>query len=151
MATLMERAGSELYCSICLDLYNDPVILDCSHSFCRACISWVWETRRRIPSCPQCRQVFPHRNLRSNLALANIVESFKETDSKAETSEQSRKRQKLEEKEEFYCEEHEEKLKLFCEEDQEMVCVVCEKSQNHKSHNLKPIKEAFQTYKVRNN
>uniref|UniRef100_H3B2C7 Tripartite motif containing 35 n=1 Tax=Latimeria chalumnae TaxID=7897 RepID=H3B2C7_LATCH len=144
---LMGEAGSDFCCSICLDFYRDPVILDCSHTFCRACISQVWERGQRRLCCPQCRQVFSHKSLRPNLALANIVESFKEMDSRAETSEPSRKRQKLEEKEEFYCEEHEEKLKLFCKEDQRLVCLICGMSQTHKSHNHLPIKEAFQTYK----
>uniref|UniRef100_H3B217 Tripartite motif containing 69 n=1 Tax=Latimeria chalumnae TaxID=7897 RepID=H3B217_LATCH len=147
MATLMKKAGSDFCCSICLDFYKDPVILDCSHTFCRACISQVWEREQRRLCCPQCRQVFSHKSLRPNLALANIVESFKEMDSRAETSEPSRKRQKLEEKEEFYCEEHEEKLKLFCKEDQKLVCLICGMSQTHKSHNHLPIKEAFQIYK----
>uniref|UniRef100_H2ZVD3 Uncharacterized protein n=1 Tax=Latimeria chalumnae TaxID=7897 RepID=H2ZVD3_LATCH len=143
MAAFMETVSSDLCCSICLDLYTDPVMLDCSHSFCRACISQImWKTKGNL-SCPHCRQVFFHTSLKPNLALANIVESFK-----AETSEQSRKRQKLEEKDEFYCEKHEEKLKLFCEEDQEMVCLVCAMSESHKSHNLLPIKEAFQIYKT---
>ncbi|XP_005998194.1 zinc-binding protein A33-like [Latimeria chalumnae] len=143
----MKKAGSDFCCSICLDFYKDPVILDCSHTFCRACISQVWEREQRRLCCPQCRQVFSHKSLRPNLALANIVESFKEMDSRAETSEPSRKRQKLEEKEEFYCEEHEEKLKLFCKEDQKLVCLICGMSQTHKSHNHLPIKEAFQIYK----
>ncbi|XP_064409030.1 E3 ubiquitin-protein ligase TRIM52-like [Latimeria chalumnae] len=147
MAAFMETVSSDLCCSICLDLYTDPVMLDCSHSFCRACISQImWKTKGNL-SCPHCRQVFFHTSLKPNLALANIVESFKGSDWKAETSEQSRKRQKLEEKDEFYCEKHEEKLKLFCEEDQEMVCLVCAMSESHKSHNLLPIKEAFQIYK----
>uniref|UniRef100_H3B0C8 Uncharacterized protein n=1 Tax=Latimeria chalumnae TaxID=7897 RepID=H3B0C8_LATCH len=147
MAALLETAGSDLCCSICLDFYKDPVILDCSHSFCRACISQVWEKRERDLSCPQCRQVFPERSMKPNLALANTVESLKEIDLRAKTSKQSQKWQKLEEKEEFYCEEHEEKLKLFCKEDEKMVCLICGMSQSHKSHTLLPIKAAFQIYK----
>ncbi|XP_005998221.2 zinc-binding protein A33-like [Latimeria chalumnae] len=147
MAALGETAGSDVCCSICRDSYKDPVILGCSHSFCRACISWVWEKTEVGLSCPQCRRVFSDRNLRKNFALAKIVESFKKTDLKAEAFQQSRKSEKSEETEEFYCEEHEEKLKLFCEEDQELACVVCGTSRSHKSHNLLPIKEAFQVYK----
>ncbi|XP_064408850.1 E3 ubiquitin-protein ligase TRIM39-like [Latimeria chalumnae] len=147
MAALTEATGSDLCCSICLDFYKDPVILDCSHSSCRACISQMWEKGEGDLSCPQCRQGFSLHNLKSNRALANIVESFKEMDLKAEVSQQRRERDKPEESDEFCCEEHEEKLKLFCEEDQKAICVICGMSDSHKSHKLKPIKETFQIYK----
>nr|XP_006009031.1 PREDICTED: E3 ubiquitin-protein ligase TRIM39-like [Latimeria chalumnae] len=147
MAALTEATGSDLCCSVCLDFYKDPVILDCSHSFCRACLSQMWEKGEGDLSCPQCRQGFSLHNLKSNRALANIVESFKEMDLKAEVSQRRRERDKPEESDEFCCEEHEEKLELFCEEDQKAICVICGMSDSHKSHKLKPIKEAFQIYK----
>uniref|UniRef100_H3B148 Uncharacterized protein n=1 Tax=Latimeria chalumnae TaxID=7897 RepID=H3B148_LATCH len=146
MAALVETEGSDLCCSICLDFFRDPVILDCSHSYCRACISQMGE-REEENFCPQCRQHFSHRSLMPNPALASIVESFKKRDLKAEASQQSRKRERPGENKEFYCEEHDEKLKLFCEEDQQMICVVCGTSRSHKSHNLMPNKEAFEIYK----
>lgn len=46
------------------------------------------------------------------------------------------------------CEEHEEKLKLFCEDDQLAICLVCGMSRDHKTHNVIPINEAFENYKV---
>uniref|UniRef100_H3AE71 Uncharacterized protein n=1 Tax=Latimeria chalumnae TaxID=7897 RepID=H3AE71_LATCH len=132
MASQVQTLGAELYCSICLDLYKDPVILECSHNFCRACISQVWDKAAGRLSCPECRQVFHNWNMKPNRTLTNIVQKYKNID--------------LEEQQ-HQCEEHEEKLKLFCEEDQEMICVVCGMSQSHKSHNLLPIKEAFHIYK----
>nr|XP_014345221.1 PREDICTED: E3 ubiquitin-protein ligase TRIM39-like [Latimeria chalumnae] len=95
-------------------------------------------------SCPQCRKCFS-LNLKPNLILANIVERLKEIDKEA--SQQSRRQETSEENKKFYCEEHEEKLKLFCEEDQKAICMVCGASRSHKSHNLMPIKEAFEIYK----
>uniref|UniRef100_H3B1P0 Uncharacterized protein n=1 Tax=Latimeria chalumnae TaxID=7897 RepID=H3B1P0_LATCH len=146
MAALIEATGSDLCCSICLDFYRDPVILDCSHSFCRACISQMWERGQTRLCCPQCRQVFSRRSMRPNLALANIVESFKKLDLNVEASGKSRK-EKSGEKDEFYCEQHEERLKLFCEVDQKLICVICSMSASHTSHKFKPVPEAFQTYK----
>ncbi|XP_006009028.2 E3 ubiquitin-protein ligase TRIM41-like [Latimeria chalumnae] len=150
MASQVQTLGAELYCSICLDLYKDPVILECSHNFCRACISQVWDKAAGRLSCPECRQVFHNWNMKPNRTLTNIVQKYKNIDLEEQQHQASRERDEVKEKG-FYCEEHEEKLKLFCEEDQEMICVVCGMSQSHKSHNLLPIKEAFHIYKVQKN
>ncbi|XP_006013775.1 E3 ubiquitin-protein ligase TRIM39-like [Latimeria chalumnae] len=147
MAAKAERLGTELSCSICLDFFKDPVLLECGHHFCRACISQVWDRAAGDLSCPQCRQVFSQRNMKSNQLVDNIVEIFREMDFSTETaSSQSEKQDQVEGKE-LYCTEHEEKLKLFCEEDDKAICVICGMSRNHKTHNLMSITEAVEIYK----
>ncbi|XP_063283193.1 E3 ubiquitin-protein ligase TRIM11-like [Pelobates fuscus] len=71
----------ELTCSICLNIYTDPVILTCGHSYCRVCIDNVLDTQGvRGYSCPECRQLFNTRpDLQRALTLRNIVESFLST------------------------------------------------------------------------
>ncbi|KFO80681.1 E3 ubiquitin-protein ligase TRIM17, partial [Cuculus canorus] len=32
----------EVICSICLDFFCSPVMLDCGHNFCQDCISSYW-------------------------------------------------------------------------------------------------------------
>ncbi|KAG8430176.1 hypothetical protein GDO86_018307 [Hymenochirus boettgeri] len=71
----------ELTCSVCRDIYKDPVTLPCGHSYCRVCIRQTWdiqgETFREHPSCPECRERFPRRpELKRNLRLGNIAERF---------------------------------------------------------------------------
>ncbi|XP_046571386.1 tripartite motif-containing protein 54-like [Haliotis rubra] len=50
-----------LTCSICLEMYTDPCILRCDHTFCRKCVTSYIQTRpdavqsKTIP-CPCCRQ-----------------------------------------------------------------------------------------------
>ncbi|XP_030055817.1 E3 ubiquitin-protein ligase TRIM39-like [Microcaecilia unicolor] len=131
-----ESLRDEASCSICLDYFKDPVMTDCGHNFCRSCITQSWEGRDTDFPCPQCRETFQQRNLRSNRQLANMIEIAKKL---SETS--------VRPKEENLCEEHEEKLKLFCEEDQKMICLICRESRDHKSHTVIPIKEAVQEYK----
>uniref|UniRef100_A0A8C8S0C0 Uncharacterized protein n=1 Tax=Pelusios castaneus TaxID=367368 RepID=A0A8C8S0C0_9SAUR len=64
----------ETSCPICLEYFKDPVVLDCDHNFCRACITQCWEGSQTL-SCPQCRQTCPEKNLRPNRQLRTIVEA----------------------------------------------------------------------------
>ncbi|KAM9299495.1 E3 ubiquitin/ISG15 ligase TRIM25-like [Gastrophryne carolinensis] len=71
--------SEELNCSICLNVYSDPVMLSCGHNFCRACIANVLDTQHSsgVYSCPQCRTEFKERPaLQRNIALRNIAEHF---------------------------------------------------------------------------
>uniref|UniRef100_A0A8B9TBM5 Uncharacterized protein n=1 Tax=Anas platyrhynchos TaxID=8839 RepID=A0A8B9TBM5_ANAPL len=63
----------EATCAICLDLFRSPVMLDCGHNFCQACIGLCWARSAGAPSCPQCRQALPSRSLRPNRQLGNIA------------------------------------------------------------------------------
>ncbi|XP_063284276.1 E3 ubiquitin-protein ligase Midline-1-like [Pelobates fuscus] len=71
----------ELTCSICLNIYTDPVTLTCGHSYCRVCIDNVLDTQGvRGYSCPECRQLFNTRpDLQRAVTLRNIVGSFLST------------------------------------------------------------------------
>ncbi|XP_077330741.1 E3 ubiquitin/ISG15 ligase TRIM25-like [Lithobates pipiens] len=72
----------ELECSVCLNIYTDPVILKCGHNFCRDCIGRVWDTQEGSGgySCPECREEFQDRPaLHRNITLRNIVENFLST------------------------------------------------------------------------
>ncbi|KAG9468618.1 E3 ubiquitin/ISG15 ligase TRIM25-like [Eleutherodactylus coqui] len=69
----------ELTCSICLNIFTDPVTLRCGHNFCLVCIDHVMETQvgLGIYSCPACRARFTDRpSLHSNITLRNIAEHF---------------------------------------------------------------------------
>eukprot|EP00061_Rhincodon_typus_P013283 g39562.t1 len=125
----------EAVCSICLDFFTDPVILDCGHNFCRSCITQIWE-KKEIESCPECREEFPERNLRVNRALANLAE-------KARKSNEIPKEQGSK----LHCEKHQEDLKLFCETDEKLICVNCVTAPEHREHRFIQIKEAVKYYK----
>ncbi|XP_073479271.1 E3 ubiquitin-protein ligase TRIM39-like [Aquarana catesbeiana] len=77
MASANLRA--ELECSVCLNIYTDPVMLRCGHNFCRLCIDRVLDTQGGSGgySCPECREKFQNRPaLQRNITLRNIVENF---------------------------------------------------------------------------
>ncbi|XP_069807971.1 E3 ubiquitin-protein ligase TRIM11-like [Dendropsophus ebraccatus] len=72
----------ELLCSVCLNLYTDPVTLRCGHNFCRDCIHQVLNTQdgAGVYSCPECREEFQDRPvLMRNIALHNVAERLRST------------------------------------------------------------------------
>ncbi|XP_073468857.1 E3 ubiquitin/ISG15 ligase TRIM25-like [Aquarana catesbeiana] len=76
MASANLRA--ELKCSVCLNIYTNPVTLKCGHNFCQDCIDCVLDTQGSGEySCPECREKFPDRPaLQKNVTLHNLVENF---------------------------------------------------------------------------
>ncbi|XP_056406196.1 nuclear factor 7, ovary-like [Hyla sarda] len=67
----------ELTCPICLNLFTDPVTLQCGHNFCQECMKNFIDTRMLFEpyTCPQCRAKFQERpTLQRNTALRNIVD-----------------------------------------------------------------------------
>ncbi|KAG8429764.1 hypothetical protein GDO86_019285 [Hymenochirus boettgeri] len=72
----------ELNCSICLNIYTDPVTLRCGHNFCLSCIKSVLMSQKGTGtySCPECRAEFQERPaLQRNMKLCNIAERFRST------------------------------------------------------------------------
>ncbi|XP_043534150.1 zinc-binding protein A33-like [Chiloscyllium plagiosum] len=127
--------AEEAICSICLDFFADPVILECGHNFCRSCITQSWE-KKEINSCPECREEFPERNFRGNRALANLAEKARKL--KLDPTEKESKP---------HCEVHQEDLKLFCETDKKLICVDCVTAPEHREHRFIQIKEAIKYYR----
>ncbi|XP_063069943.1 zinc-binding protein A33-like [Engraulis encrasicolus] len=119
---------SDFSCPYCLDVFKDPVIMECSHSVCKACAEKYWATKG-CQECPVCRKRFFNSKLQSNLVLRNLCENILA-------------QQRMSVASELLCSLHSEKLKLFCLEDKQPVCVVCQTSKLHRGHNLSPIDEA---------
>lgn len=149
------RISRDLTCSICLDLFKQPVSLPCDHTFCKGCIEGYW-TGPRGPSqgstgsCPQCRKVYPGQSYRPNRIVANIVESYckglgegSQPPCPAEAEAADKVPAQVPR-----CSRHTEELKLYCEEDQELVCLVCGLSQDHRSHTMMCVQEAEKKYRV---
>uniref|UniRef100_A0A3Q0SVU0 Bloodthirsty-related gene family, member 30 n=1 Tax=Amphilophus citrinellus TaxID=61819 RepID=A0A3Q0SVU0_AMPCI len=69
----------ELTCSICLDLFTDPVSTPCGHNFCQACIGGYWASSV-VSTCPLCKHQFEGRpQLSINKVFAQIAEKYKQT------------------------------------------------------------------------
>ncbi|XP_020508472.2 E3 ubiquitin-protein ligase TRIM21 [Labrus bergylta] len=67
-------------CSICLDVFNQPVAIPCGHTFCRGCITFHWDTNKPLFLCPLCNKEYSKiPDLCVNTVLANAAEKVKKT------------------------------------------------------------------------
>eukprot|EP01006_Ploeotia_vitrea_P055117 TRINITY_DN67960_c7_g4_i2.p1 TRINITY_DN67960_c7_g4~~TRINITY_DN67960_c7_g4_i2.p1 ORF type:complete len:584 (+),score=62.32 TRINITY_DN67960_c7_g4_i2:24-1775(+) len=97
------RWEEEAICSVCMSLFEDPVILDCGHNVCMECIAGIYgfqkiraqrdkDDREDAPlkpvpttntiQCPECRCAtgVPYEgieHLKRNITLRNVVTSLK--------------------------------------------------------------------------
>ncbi|XP_055760394.1 E3 ubiquitin-protein ligase TRIM35-like isoform X3 [Salvelinus fontinalis] len=125
----------DLSCPVCCDIFRYPVIMSCSHSFCKACLQKFWE-KSGTQKCPVCRRRSSRSEPANNLSLKNLCEAFLKESSQRSSAGS-----------EVLCSLHGEKLKLFCLTDEHAICLVCRDSRNHKGHNCIPIDEAAEDYK----
>lgn len=120
-----------LSCPICLDVFADPVILQCGHSGCKACVEQYWRVEGE-KVCPVCRETSPTNNPPLNLTLQNLCQVFLDH------------RRRLEE----LCEVHQVKRTLVCCDDEKLLCEICRQSEEHRNHTYRPIQEAAEERKV---
>ncbi|XP_056437261.1 E3 ubiquitin-protein ligase TRIM39-like isoform X1 [Gadus chalcogrammus] len=61
-------------CSICLDVFSNPVSTPCGHNFCRTCITKFWDGQVEY-KCPFCNELFNTRpDLRVNILFSEMVD-----------------------------------------------------------------------------
>uniref|UniRef100_A0A3P9C1B1 Uncharacterized protein n=1 Tax=Maylandia zebra TaxID=106582 RepID=A0A3P9C1B1_9CICH len=77
----------QFLCSICLNVFTDPVSTPCGHNFCKNCISQHWDISDRC-QCPVCKKVFQTRpELHINTFVSEMVSQFRhETQQKVSSS-----------------------------------------------------------------
>uniref|UniRef100_A0A668STN0 Uncharacterized protein n=1 Tax=Oreochromis aureus TaxID=47969 RepID=A0A668STN0_OREAU len=81
------RSEDQFLCSICLDVFTDPVSTPCGHNFCKTCISQHWDMNQSC-KCPMCNETFNIRpQLRVNTFISEVVAQFRhEAQQKASSS-----------------------------------------------------------------
>ncbi|XP_031159465.1 nuclear factor 7, ovary-like [Sander lucioperca] len=129
---MASRSEEDLCCPVCHDVFRNPVLLSCSHSFCKECLQSWWR-EKPTKECPVCKKRSSKEFPPCNLVLKNLCEAFLlERDQRAS---------------EALCSLHSEKLKLFCLDHQQPVCVICRDSEKHSNHRIRPIDEAARQHK----
>ncbi|KAJ0037242.1 hypothetical protein NL108_018393 [Boleophthalmus pectinirostris] len=78
MSSTRDRSSEETFlCSICQDVFEEPVSTPCGHNFCRRCISQTWDTGM-FYRCPLCNRSYGTRpELSVNTLLLEMVSQFK--------------------------------------------------------------------------
>ncbi|XP_038845236.1 tripartite motif-containing protein 35-like [Salvelinus namaycush] len=137
----------ELTCSVCCEIFRDPVVLKCTHSFCRACLQQFWNQKKARRECPVCRRKCSLTEPTVSLALKNVADTFfREQRSQGEAG-GGPDRGGIPVKSEAKCHTHGEVLKLFCQDDAEVLCCVCHTSKRHQGHCVIPLEEGAQELK----
>ncbi|XP_047438280.1 uncharacterized protein LOC125006366 [Mugil cephalus] len=131
ISPMASRSEEDLCCPVCQEVFRDPVLLSCSHSFCKVCLKNWWR-EKSTHQCPVCKRRSSRDDPPSNLVLRNLCESLQERDQRSP---------------EALCSLHSEKFKLFCLDHQQPVCLVCRDSEKHANHRFSPIDEAARQHK----
>uniref|UniRef100_A0A673MI68 E3 ubiquitin-protein ligase TRIM39-like n=1 Tax=Sinocyclocheilus rhinocerous TaxID=307959 RepID=A0A673MI68_9TELE len=73
--------AEELHCSVCLDVFTDPVSTPCGHNFCKSCLNQCWDNSQDC-KCPLCKETFSKRpDLKINTALRQVAQLFQKKSS----------------------------------------------------------------------
>ncbi|XP_060546148.1 zinc finger protein RFP-like isoform X1 [Pantherophis guttatus] len=131
--TALGQLGQEATCPLCLDLFEQPMVLSCGHNFCHDCLAQLGAEF----SCPQCRAKVGRDSACPNQPLANIVCHLKRLWLSGGAQEEGSRRQ--------LCQEHGQPLQTFCSSEKSLLCPGCLKG--HQDHPLLSLPEAAQEYK----
>ncbi|XP_008295148.1 tripartite motif-containing protein 35-like [Stegastes partitus] len=128
-----------LRCSVCVDIFKDPVSLSCNHRFCSSCLQEFWEQAKN-KNCPICKRKSSKDNTGINFSLKELADIFAGRQ-KTGSSETEKVENKV-----VVCNKHPDVPKLFCKDEERAVCPVCEFS-HHQSHKVVPIEQAVSDLK----
>ncbi|KAF4076750.1 hypothetical protein AMELA_G00218620 [Ameiurus melas] len=138
----MENLEEDLTCSVCYSLFNDPRVLPCSHTFCKACLENVlqvstnfsiWRPLRLPLKCPNCRSMveLPPNGVEAlpiNVCLRAIIEKYQHDNEPRAPS----------------CPEHQRQpLNVYCVQDCKLICGLCLTIGQHQGHTIDDLQTAY--------
>lgn len=123
----------DLTCPVCQGIFQDPVLLPCTHSFCRECLKKSRQFGNK--TCPVCREGFEEGQAIQNRALSDASTSFLRQNNRPATTIGTSN-----------CNIHLKPLELYCEKDEGPLCVEC--VAQHSMHKLWSLKEGTASCKV---
>ncbi len=78
-STISLLSEKHFLCSLCEEIFSNPVTTPCGHSFCKACLRVYW-SRSGSDECPLCRKAFGSRpHISVNRILADVTENYRKT------------------------------------------------------------------------
>ncbi|KAL2093502.1 hypothetical protein ACEWY4_010814 [Coilia grayii] len=137
MANRPSLTEEDFSCPVCCDVFQDPVLLACSHSICRPCLLRFWG-QRQARECPVCRAVSANPEPPSNIVLKGMCEAILN---------ERRQRAARAFVEAGLCGTHGDKLTHFCEEERRPACLKCRVPRRHTGSSFRPMQEAASEHK----
>ena len=152
----LTKLEEQLNCSICLDIFTDPKLLQCFHVYCQQCLVPLVDRDQQghlALSCPNCRRISPvpdrgvaglqpafHIN-----HLLELRESFRKVENTAATLQGAAPT----DMKARHCFDHEGmELELYCETCEELICWKCiAKGGKHREHDYEELDQAFKKYR----
>ncbi|CAI5767993.1 zinc-binding protein A33-like isoform X1 [Podarcis lilfordi] len=150
---MAEGFQQDLTCSVCLDVFTEPVLLRCGHCFCQECITSSWDSQGGAPSCPDCRAPCPDRHFTPSHLLRNLAQKAREDQEVKEKAQEDPEnheetgRSSPGADQGLLCAQHGLTLQLFCLTDEDPVCLCCVDSPAHAGHKFGSLKDAAEPYK----
>uniref|UniRef100_A0A3Q3X962 Uncharacterized protein n=1 Tax=Mola mola TaxID=94237 RepID=A0A3Q3X962_MOLML len=93
----------QFLCSICLDVFTDPVATPCGHNFCKTCITEHWNINV-LCRCPNCKEVFNTRpDLKVNTFISEMTAQFRRLAEQESSSSSSGSQQQVSKPGEVSC------------------------------------------------
>uniref|UniRef100_A0A3B1JC85 E3 ubiquitin-protein ligase TRIM39-like n=1 Tax=Astyanax mexicanus TaxID=7994 RepID=A0A3B1JC85_ASTMX len=151
----------QFLCSICLDVFTDPVSTPCGHNFCMNCIKFTKRPELKVNTtlrevvdhfkkksvldkpevlCDGCAGV-KQKALKSCLdCVASLCKPHLESHYTIPRFKNHKLINPVKNLDDYICQKHEKPLELFCRDDQTCVCKFCTEG-DHKNHNTVPIGE----------
>lgn len=69
-----DKVPEYLICTICREVFDCPVRLNCTHSFCKGCIdTWIIDRK----SCPECKKRVVKTKIGADLIASCLVNDIK--------------------------------------------------------------------------
>lgn len=132
----LESLEEQLRCPVCLEVFSEPLMLQCGHSYCRGCVRSMDMDPLGQLLCPVCRCPVNGDSPPPNVALARIVDTLREISEPGQGPPET-------------CSQHHNPLSLYCEEDQTLICGLCGSIGSHRAHKVTPISSVYSRMKVK--
>ena len=153
---VVKKLEEQLNCSVCLDTYTNPKLLQCFHVYCQHCLVPLVVRDREGHlgiTCPNCRQVTPVPDrgvagLKPAFHINRLLE-IKESLEKPATALEKATPNSANLGKASHCFVHKGKeLELYCETCGELICSKCAlKGGKHHDHDYEELDQAFSKYK----
>ena len=146
----LDKIEEQLQCSICLDTYTDPKLLQCFHVYCQQCLVKlvVRQQQDHHLTCPICRQatLVPRGGLAS-LQPAFHINRLMDIKESLLTSQGSASKE-IQRGQARHCFQHpEEELRLYCNTCGVLICYECVIiGEKHHDHSYAKLHQAFGEY-----